>query len=142
MGNRKPYLLFGSVVTVILLGAVVWLALGIEAFYRAVPPGSDDFRIQLVNHSGVRLSYRLPRGLPWHDLYNRLANQDWVIRDEDLLVWPDLMDDRHAAAVFWRPGWLDSGRQWLTVRRDMNDPQSFVVEITQCAANALSAPCV
>jgi hypothetical protein len=139
--GRRQILLFGHAVLLILLGTIIWLALSVEAFYRLAPPGSDEFRIQLVNASQVKVSYRLPRGLPWRAVYDRLTNQGWIIRDDELLVWPDLMDDSHTAAVFWRSGWLGFGRQWLTVHKDLNDPQRFMVEIVQCAANALSAPC-
>src|SRR5258707_11419387 len=139
MRHRRLSSLLGSVVTVILLGTAVWLALGIEAFYRLAPSGSDEFRIQIVNISQVQLSYRLPRGLPWPAVYDRLTNQGRMIRDDEFLVWPYLMDNSHTAAVFWRVGWLRLGRQWLTVHRDTNDPQRFVVEIIQCAANAWSA---
>ena len=125
----------------ILLGTAVWLALGIEVVYRLAPPGSDEFRIQVVNTSQVQMSYRLPRGLPWPKVYDRLANQGWMLRDTELLIWPDLMDDGQTAGVFWRSGWLGLGRQWLKIHRDTNDPRRFVVQITQCAAHAFSAAC-
>src|SRR5207244_1331746 len=112
-----------------------------ESFYRLAPPGSDEFSVQVVNTAQVQLSYRLPRGLPWPAVYESLTNQGWVLRDEELLEWPDLIDDTHTSAVFWRSGWLHLGRQWLAVHRDRNDPQRFVVEIIQCAANAFSASC-
>src|SRR6266487_4020832 len=93
MSNRRQSLLMGSVVTLLLLCALVWLALGVESFYRLAPPGSDEFRVQVVNTAQVQLSYRLPRGLSWLAVYESLTNQGWVLRDEELLEWPDLIDD-------------------------------------------------
>jgi hypothetical protein len=124
-----------------LCGGALWLALSVAGVGDWLPPGSDGLRIQAPNPTELRLHYRLPRGLTWSSVYSRLTNQGWALREEELLMWPDLLDDGRTAAVFWRSGWLRLGRQWLTVKRDTTDRQRFIIEITQCVGLAPAAPC-
>jgi hypothetical protein len=125
----------------VVIGSALWLALSVAALSDWMPSGSDALRVQAPNATAVQLRYRLPRGLDWNTVYNRLANQGWALRDDELLVWPDLLDDGTTAAVFWRSGWLGLGRQWLTLHRDITDRQRFIIEITQCVGPVLTAPC-
>ncbi len=141
MGHRGLSLLLGGAFLLVLFGGGIWLALSVEGVGDWMPPGSDALQVQVPNASALQFRYRLPRGLDWSTVYNRLANQGWVLREDVLLVWPDLLDDGYTAAVFWRSGWLRLGRQWLTVHRDTTDRQRFIVEITQCVRLALSAAC-
>jgi hypothetical protein len=126
---------------VMLFGGAVRLALSARGVSDWLPPGSDALGVRAPNASALQFRYRLPRGLAWSTVNNRLANEGWVLRDDELLVWPDLLDDGNTAAVFWRSGWLRLGRQWLTIHRDTPDRQRFVVEITQCVGTAVAAPC-
>jgi len=141
MGRRELFLLLGGACVLALFGGAVWLALSLEGISDWLPPGSDALRVQMPNAFELQFRYRLPRGLDWSTVYNRLANQGWVIRDDELLMWPDLLDDGYTAAVFWRSGWLRLGRQWLSVHRDTTDRQRFIVEITQCVGAGRASPC-
>jgi hypothetical protein len=141
MRHQGPFLLLSSFVVVFVLSSAAWLALSVEPYSGLAPLGSDELRFQVLNAAQVQLSYRLPRGLTWSAVYDRLTRQGWVIRDDDLLIWPELMDDSHTAAVFLRFGWLPLGRRRLTTHRDAIDSQRFVVEIIECAPIALLAPC-
>src|ERR1700674_2526033 len=141
MGHRGLSLLLGGACLLVLFGGAILLALSVEGISDWLPPGSDALRVQAPNASALQFRYRLPRGLDWSTVVNRLANQGWVIKNDELLIWPDLLDDGQTAAVFWRSGWLRLGRQSLTLRRDTIDRQRFRVEITQCIRFALSAPC-
>jgi|SRR5579859_1421005 len=134
-------MLLGSLIVAIVLSSAVWLAPGAKAYSSLVPLGSDELRFEVVNGVEVQLSYRLPRGQTWRAVYDRFTNQGWVMRDAELLIWPELMDDTHAAAVFLRFGWQPLGRQKLLIHRDVVDPQRFVVEMTRCAPIALLASC-
>jgi hypothetical protein len=139
--NRLP-LVLGSVVTLVLLGSAVWLALGVEAVVRLVPSGSDQLRFQTLTTSEVRFSYRLPRGQTWSGIYDRLTRQGWIIFDDGpRVLWPDQMDDSRMSATFWRPGLLHLVLQWLTVRRDKTDPRMFTIEIIQCIRIVAQARC-
>ena len=141
MGYRGRSLLVGCATVLVLLVGAAWLPLGIERASGWLPAGSDEVRFRVVNTTRVQLSYRLPRGFTWNTVYHRLTNQGWMIRDAEILVWPDLLDDNRTAAVFWRTEGPRVGRQWLRVRRDMSDHQRFVVEITQCVPVVFSASC-
>jgi hypothetical protein len=141
MGQRGLSLLLGSALVVVVFGSAIWLARTVEGLSDWWPPGSDALRVQMPNAAELQLRYRLPRGLAWSTVYSRLTNQGWVLKDDELLVWPDLLNDGHTAAVFWRSGWLRLGRQRLTVRRDTSVPQRFIIEITQCVGLAPAAPC-
>jgi len=141
MRPKGPFALLGSFAVFIVFSSVIWLALGAEAYSGLAPLGSDEPRFLALNATQVRFSYRLPHGLTWSAAYDRLTKQGWVIRDYELLVWPDLMDDRRAAAVLLRFGWMALGRERLLIRRDAIDPQRFAVEIIQCTPIALLGPC-
>src|SRR5260370_30659720 len=100
MGRRELFLLLGGACVLALFGGAVWLALSLEGISDWLPPGSDALRVQMPNAFQLQFRYRLPRGLDWSTVYNRLANQGWVIKNDELLIWPDLMDDCQTAAVF------------------------------------------
>jgi len=140
MGQRGLSLLLGGAMALVVIGSTLWLGLSVKGLSAWMPPGTDALRVQAPNAAELQLRYRLPRGLDWNTVYNRLTNQGWALRDDELLVWPDLLDDGYTAAVFGRSGWLGLGRQWLTLHRDVTDRQRFIVEITQCIGPALTAP--
>ena len=141
MRPNRPFALLGSFVALIVFSGLIGLALGTEAYSKLAPLGYDEPRFHMVNAAQIRFSYRLPPGLTWNAAYDHLTRQGWVIRDYELLVWPDLVNDKRTAAVFLRFGWIPLGREWLLLRRDTIDPQRFAVEIIQCTPVALLVPC-
>ena len=142
MGYGRLSLWIGCATMLVVLGSAASLRMGFEEVTGSLPAGSDELRFQVLSTTQLQFSYRLPRGFTWTTVYERLGRQGWIVRDDEILVWPEMLDDGRAAAVFWRTGWLRLGRQLLKVHRDSSDQQKFVVEIIQCAPNVFSASCV
>ncbi len=143
MSHRKVSVFLGGFAGLVFLVSAVWLALGIEAAGRLVPPGSDELRIVTPpTISRVHVNYRLPRGQTWSLVLDRLTRQGWIIADDGpRVLWPELIDDSRASAIFWRIGLFGVVRQWLAVRRDPTDHRIFTAELIQCVRLAPLTTC-
>ncbi len=80
----------------------------------------------------MAFTFRLPRCQTLNAVYGYLSSQGWIIQDDTLLVWPDLLDDNRTSAVFWKDGWGHLVTQRLHVHRDTSEPRRFAAELITC----------